>query len=244
LDADRGQGLDQPGGWIGNILPYIEETAFHASMSDGDPATMTPTQLQGASRIISSPITIITCPARRDGGPYLNGTRAINSDANPTAGRSDYGINAGSQLANEVSAGPANLSEGENFHPDTRSFSGVSFVKSKIGIRKIPDGTSKTLLVMEKYIRSDHYTTGQDWGDNETWCTGFNNDNFRTTFFRPEPDKPSPQDNRKGAGSAHTSGVQVCFVDGSARLVSYDIDLVTWRAMGHRDDGAAALSTE
>jgi hypothetical protein len=170
----------------------------------------------------------------------LNGTRAINSDPNPTSGRSDYGINAGSQLENELSPGPSTLAEGENFEPATQAYSGVSFVKSRIGIRKISDGTSKTLLAMEKYIRSDHYTTGQDWGDNETWCTGFNNDNFRTAYFRPERDKPSPQDNRKGAGSAHISGVSVCFCDGSARLVSFDIDLVAWRAMGHRSDGSVA----
>ena len=244
LDSDRGQGLDQPGGWVANILPYIEEGAFHASMGDGNPAEITQAQLDGASLIISSPINIITCPSRRDGGPYANGTRAINAGPNPTAGRSDYGINCGDQLHNELSGGPATISDGENYDPDTRPYTGISFVKSKISIGKVEDGTSKTLLCMEKYIRSDHYTTGQDHGDNETWCTGFNNDNFRTTHFRPERDKPSPQDNRKGAGSAHTSGVHVVYVDGSARNISYDIDLVTWRSMGHRSDGVAFLAAD
>ena len=246
LDSDRGQNLDQPGGWIGNILPYIEESAFHASMSDGNAAELTAVQLDGAARIIASPISIITCPSRRDGGPYANGTKAYNAAVNPTAGRSDYGINAGQQLANEQGNFPSSIAAYENFNfgvtttgktGDRYTYDGISFIQSKVGINHIIDGTSKTILAMEKYIRSDHYLTGQDHGDNETWCTGFNNDNFRTTYFVPERDKPTPQNNRKGAGSTHQTGVNVCFADGSARTIDYNVDLFTWRSMGARNDG-------
>lgn len=43
------------------------------------------------------------------------------------------------------------------------------------------------------------------------------------------------------ARSAHTGGVNVCFADGSVRFVSSGVDLVTWRNLGSRADGAATV---
>ena len=36
-DPDRGFNKEQPGGWIYNILPYIEEGRLHDQGSDGNP---------------------------------------------------------------------------------------------------------------------------------------------------------------------------------------------------------------
>jgi hypothetical protein len=47
------------------VLPYAELTAIHQLGSDGQPATLTPQQLDGASRRTMTPVTIINCPSRR-----------------------------------------------------------------------------------------------------------------------------------------------------------------------------------
>ena len=36
----------------------------------------------------------------------------------------------------------------------------------------IPDGTSNTLLLGEKFVTTDHYADAAEWGDNEPWAGG------------------------------------------------------------------------
>jgi hypothetical protein len=40
-DADRGFGMDQPGGWMFNLLPYCEQNALYHQAADGDPYVLT-----------------------------------------------------------------------------------------------------------------------------------------------------------------------------------------------------------
>lgn len=253
-DADRGQGEQQPGGWVYNILPYMEEGAFHAMSGDGIRDEITKAQMDGAARVISQPLALINCPTRRESRPYANGTGAINASPIPLAGRSDYAISCGSQQANELNPGPATIAAGSNgWGPGSETgrssgkiiYSGFSFTNSKIGVNHIEDGVSKTVMLMEKFVTSDWYTTGQDWGDNETWCTGFNNDNFRSTYFLPKQDTTTDrttQDRaRYLAGSAHGAGIFVCNGDGSVEMIPYGIDPLIWTAKGHRSNGAEVV---
>ena len=61
-DADRGQGEQQPGGWMYNIMPYMEEGAFHALAGDGIADEITSRQMDGAAQVISQPLALINCP--------------------------------------------------------------------------------------------------------------------------------------------------------------------------------------
>ena len=256
-DADRGQGEQQPGGWLYNSLPYMEEGAFHAMSGDGNPSEITEQQKQGTAQVISSPLALINCPTRRESRAYRNGTGAINSAPIPMAGRSDYAANCGSQQANELNPGPSSIDAGTNgWGPGSTTgrsgsriiYSGFSFTNSKIGINHVEDGLSKTIMIMEKFVTSDWYTTGEDWGDNETWCTGFNNDNFRVTFYPPKRDTSKDRTTKDRArylvGSAHDAVVNVCNGDGSVESVSYGIEPLVWKSRGHRSDGSYALVTD
>ena len=252
-DADRGFSKEQPGGWMYNILPYVEETALHQLPTDGDPDTLTQKQMDAAREVVVRPITIINCPSRRS-----NGDRAFqsaqtwigyNASANPpernVAGRSDYGINCGDGPNNEFSSGPSSLEQAASLTAkgDWQSdkparqeqLSGISFERSEVGMRHIEDGTSKTYLVGEKYLSTRNYLTGQDPADNETWCTGFNNDNYRTAFLAPKRDTNVV--NTLIFGSNHEAGFHVAFCDGSVRSISFSVDLVAHKNMAHRSDG-------
>ena len=205
-DPDRGFGDDQPGGWVYNLLPFIEETALHDKGSDNNPKAVTPGQSLAAREVLSSPINIINCPSVRQARPYpaenSNAASDLYNSRSPRiaregigCGRSDYAANAG-DLYLEFGPGPPNYSAAPTYawisdgrlsaapftgFPIRELLSGICFERSQIKIGQITDGTSKTYMVGEKFITVENYETGADPGDNETWCTGFNNDNYRVT---------------------------------------------------------------
>ena len=102
-------------------------------------------------------------------------------------------------------------------------------------------------MIGERYVPVAHYETGEDPGDNETWCTGFNNDNYRRTGrisggaiveAVPIPDTDSTAAERAGRFGSLPSGTRnAAFCDGSIGSISYDIDWQVHRDLGNREDG-------
>lgn len=267
-DADRGFGKDQPGGWIYNLLPYFEQYNLYALASDGKPETITRQQKFAASSIIETPLSVINCPSRRANAVYPltnNSGRFVGffNASDPSAvGRSDYAANSG-HVFNEwpievLGRGPRDLREARNWTvngywgidqapfdravSDQEVMTGISFERSTVSMRQVTGGLANTYLVGERYIPVAEYTTGLDLGDNETWCTGFNNDNYRKTGrlengkvveCAPIPDSSQGIIEPRGRfGSAHAGTWNAAFCDGSVREMTYDID---WRV--HRDLG-------
>ncbi len=113
---------------------------------------------------------------------------------------------------------------------------GISFQRSEVKIKHVTDGTSHTYMIGERYINPDNYETGTDGADNETWCTGFNNDNFRCAFDPPEQDRRGVSYSNR-FGSVHYAGWYVSWCDGRVELTGYDIDLMVHRGNANRTDG-------
>lgn len=274
-DPDRGYGKDQPGGWIYNTLTYIEQAALHDLGADGDKNFLSQGQRLAARDVVTQPITIINCPSRRPVGTYPMSTNEAgnglrNSLTPDVAGRSDYAINSGHAYSEwpfntGLGSGPQSYQTAdswtwgsEQFHTlvdGSPALSGVSYERSTVGFRQITDGSSNTYLIGEKYINSGRYEDGTDSGDNETWCTGFNNDNYRTTGrlagngrvieATPVPDIIPDENGQTGYvpdpwtrfGSAHPSVWLMSFCDGSVHAISYEIDWQIHRDLGNREDG-------
>jgi prepilin-type N-terminal cleavage/methylation domain-containing protein/prepilin-type processing-associated H-X9-DG protein len=123
---------------------------------------------------------------------------------------------------------------------------------------KITDGTSKTLVIGEKYVRSDMYGGG-GYSDDHGWSEGWDPDAIRSTCFQPLQDSDGYQHQSLGAsdpygrdkdipyfGSAHSGGFNCIFADGSIHTLSYDIDVTVFNALGTRNGDeiidAAALN--
>ena len=256
-DADRGFGEDQPGGWLFSVLPFIEEQGLYDQAGDGDRTRITQQQMAGARRTVTSPIKSLTCPSRRAPVTYPKPTDgtfvANNATRNPNggnvAGRGDYAMNSGDENVSETSSGPASLGQAASFAwcndrlgkrvgscGLARMFSGISFCRSEVAVKDIPDGTSHTYMIGEKYLNPANYATGLDPADNETWCTGANNDNYRTGFSAPMRDR-SGVAHSTAFGSAHAASWVMAYADGHVKPLSFDISPSVQRGASHRADG-------
>lgn len=110
----------------------------------------------------------------------------------------------------------------------------------------ITDGLSNTLLVGEKFVRSDNYEGG-GYSDDRGWADGWDPDTIRSTCFQPLGDgDPTAfaHDEFYGRdadnwffGSAHPVAFNMAFADGSVHKINYDVDVVLFNNLADRDDG-------
>lgn len=259
-DPDEGFGEKQPGGWIFNVLPFIEQENVRV-LGSGLPWAQ---KKDAVLQVIQTPIKEMNCPSRRQPKLYLTDWEPRNCTKPPVAAvisgneffmlaKTDYGVNCGNQDRNEISGAwpstspppmPAPPAEPKDFE------NGISYRCSKIGIRDVLDGTTNTLAVGEKYLSLTEYEKGRDAADNETMYVGYDNDMYRTTYVvDPNPNNdpeayPPRQDHRTIKktlvyGSAHGSGFNSVFCDGSVRVISYNISRANYTRLGARSDGLA-----
>jgi prepilin-type N-terminal cleavage/methylation domain-containing protein/prepilin-type processing-associated H-X9-DG protein len=239
-DADRGFGKRQPGGWGYNYLAFAEQTALHQTGAGLGSAE----KRRAVVVVVGTPISFYHCPSRRPAVPYPN-KRApnfvgVNCAAAALLARSDYAVNCGDQNENQLGSGPGSILSADNANykwPDTNNHTGVSYLRSEIGIKHVKDGTSNTYLLGERYLNPDNYETGLDSADNENYCSGYNNDVARTAAGGPPlRDIPGVEIGDR-FGGPHSAGCNFAMCDGSVRLIPYQIEHEMHRRLANRDDG-------
>lgn len=112
---------------------------------------------------------------------------------------------------------------------------GILHRMSKLRSETLRDGLASTYLIGEKYVNADHYATGRDPGDNRPWLVGFSSTNVRWAYDPPARDRAGTS-LPDVFGSAHRSGWNAAFADGSVRTQSYDIDLAVHRTLASAGD--------
>lgn len=254
--ADISSTAGQPGSWTFALLPYLEQTSlyqlgnYHNSVADRD---------QELRRRLNIAVPVYNCPSRRgvevqQFDPNCASCAMPVGTATALLGtvRGDYAVNCGDSAPDPnhlISwplnfSGPGNLADAEalthsNQWPQPpRDWTGISWLGRGVRLAELTDGTSHVLLYGEKYVMSDAYHSGKDWGDNEPLYGGFNNDNHRSTHphWRLMRDKRGIM-SIGSFGSAHSEGANFVMADGSVHLVSYAIDTRLYQYLGNRNDG-------
>jgi len=247
-DPDRGYNERQPGGWAYNILSYCE----HASIHDLGKGMSAANKRRAATEAIKSPCAIYYCPSRRtkDLFPNLIGG-GTNYDTTPFVTRSDYAANAGSGASNQSGGGPGSLQDGDASFFNTGDWKtivtksdGICYARSKVGVKLISDGQSKTICAGEKYLDPKLYETGVDGADNEHAYTGWNNDLYRTAnnvgSNDPSPDTSGSKNNETNRfGGPHISTWNCFMADGAVMQIPYETNFLVVQAMCDRNDGKA-----
>ncbi len=281
-DTNQGYGADQPGSWYFNILPYIEEQSLHdlgkgqavntAAFKAGSiqlhqtPVAAFHCPSRRAARLYQSAWGALDEQAW---------VEQLPSAASPTSVKGDYAANSGDslthagngfgsdQFARPPSYNAWKITGWNNWQPTNNCpttgtpnrfcQTGVIHYRSEIKFSQIPDGTTSTYLIGEKFLSPDMYenlpTTGNGrYGDNQGAWSGFEWDNHRVAWnpasaidqnsYQPRQDTPGVDDpNIYAFGSAHPGGLNMAMCDGSVQSVSYDIDRDAHRYLANRFDG-------
>jgi prepilin-type N-terminal cleavage/methylation domain-containing protein/prepilin-type processing-associated H-X9-DG protein len=220
-DADRGTDWRQPGGWLYNVLPHIEQQVLH-DLGLGAGVWSGPAKKLAHGQRMAAPLSVFYCPTRRAplAYPWTDWDLA-NADPKtvvPIAGHADYAGNGGDFYTDPdnpaaaawssiyTCAGPNNTTEVENppgqmtsmarttFANVAKVATGIMYCGSMVTMADVTDGASNTYLIGEKYLNPDSYFTGNDGTDNGPALQGDNADIVRWSGWRPDNHWPPMQD--------------------------------------------------
>lgn len=235
-DPNRGVGKQQPGGWIYQLLPYLERSDLAtagAGQSDSDLGVT-------LAKVSTTSVPVFKCPTRSSEpvGPSTAIFLYANMINPVSAAKTDYAVNEGDFITN-TPAGPPSLVDGDSSSyvwTDVSKATGVSFLRHGVRTADIADGLSNTYFCGEKNVSTKGYTTADDSGYDQTMFSGVDLDIARWTIEPPISDREAIIVRR--FGSAHSAGCFMARCDGSVSLVSYSIDQQVHRAAGNRSNGS------
>jgi prepilin-type N-terminal cleavage/methylation domain-containing protein len=211
--------------WIAHSLPYLDEDPLRDRLDFNKSAPGSP-ELQ---RAVAVQLPILQCSS-----DARSSTVSTAIPGQPFAYTSYLG-NTGSQGGGQLKDFQVN-----GMFRSPHDFPGM---RAALGIGKVTDGTSQTLFVGERPI----ITWSNNGGDFGWWANGHGlqwppagrGDNVLDSSggLRPGSLRGDQLDDVFHWWSYHVGGGQFLFVDGSTRLVSYDIDHHTLRALSTRNGG-------
>jgi prepilin-type N-terminal cleavage/methylation domain-containing protein len=158
-DPDAGFGPKQPGGWIYNVLPFIEQPALR-ELGRG---LQDDAKQSAIAKLLATPIEVFNCPSRRlpRAYPYAGASPLRNVEPPKDVAKTDYAINR------------------------LISYEKSEVIVSEIQLSR---GLSNTLFVGEKAVSTNQYRTGQAPGDTLAMYAGDSDDIRRDATGSPTSD--------------------------------------------------------
>jgi prepilin-type N-terminal cleavage/methylation domain-containing protein/prepilin-type processing-associated H-X9-DG protein len=251
----------QGAGWAYQILPFVEQLSLQRAGNNINNVA-----------IRNSPLSVYVCPSRRNpsklggghstargggplcyGAPYFGPETRSNPDVQKTEG-TYWGIIVpsepeGIRVRTTLAGTGGSLRNGKD---------------ASVNMNQIPDGTSNTLLLGERWMRPGQYSGGA-WNDDHGIISALDQDQMRIGDQPPLPDtnlnprtrapvtegennpccdwwrdpdtrSPSP---RLGSrfGGPHPAGLNAVFADGSVRSIRWSVSQTVFANICRRDDG-------
>ncbi len=205
--------------WSAYILPYLEEGSINGTInykqSAADPVNW---------KVIEYFVPTYQCPSSKQ----LKLMGGISAKGNDCLAETNY-------------PGIGDHTNDAWWWPVVKPSSGILFVKSRVRIRDVLDGTSKTLMVGESVPYDDPYPYPPGTEMGKAWAAG----NRVSTYYGIN--RTSSHD-QSGVACSHPGGAQFAFADGHVAFVDESIaqsllQALTTRAPGKVRTGAGILPT-
>ena len=211
---------------------------------------------------------VLYCPTRRPpvtfSSQFLLTGNLLNALPPPSAAHTDYGSNIGDTWIDDVdpryppqwvalwpTPGPQHMSDvvdaqghitanaATTFRNIASVADGITYMGSMIRAADITDGLTVTYLIGERSISTAVYFSCpiSYCDEDEAAFVGHWRDITCVAAF-PLPHCDNERQSTGLFGSAHPSGFNMAFCDGSIRLMSYSIDYITHSRLASRRDGA------
>lgn len=218
--------------WISITLPYMEEQDLHDRMDFSVWAF--PQERSSNTPALATPIKILQC---------VSDTRSENVSDEINDNRYAYTNYLG--VIGSTAGGKAIDYRGDGMFPSSVFWPPID--AKPVTLQRVTDGTSKTLAAGERPV-IDFWQP--EFGDMGWWAAGAG-DRW-PPIGRADNILDSSEGLRRGSQAAdqfddafhwwsyHPSGAQFVFVDGSARMITYDVDHNTILAISSRDGGEQA----
>ena len=217
------------------LLPFLEEQAIHDAF---DPAL--PVEHDGNSIAMRSPVALMHCPSRRPPSPTRDfGNNEAGSRVMGVAAGGDYAANAGLNATFGVNNPDAPL----QLHRI-----GPLYTRSRVKLRNVKDGTSKTLVFGDRHIPLPGPNVTVRLRSTRIGDTAFFAADNPRVCFAGSRDGLAPREDVicRGAfqdacayqfGGTHVSIVQFAMMDGRVQPLDKDIEVSVLRALSTIGDG-------
>jgi prepilin-type N-terminal cleavage/methylation domain-containing protein len=249
-DPDKTLGMEQPGGWIYNLMPFMGlDVVQEIGLGSSD-------EYAALARQKSYMLPMFICSSRRKMVTYPKSEESYNAATPDFVAKTDYAANGGTWVAygpgpDAACAGSfpnctwqMTQPAGSWSYDDVRSnveanFNGVVGLMVKVQPAHVRDGADYTILVGEKYLDPRRYKTGDDPSDNNTLFQGNDADTTRWcgNSLAPLQDEPNTDTGSLRFGSPHSAGAFFVFCDSHVQMLNYNIDPTVYENLGNRKDG-------
>jgi prepilin-type N-terminal cleavage/methylation domain-containing protein/prepilin-type processing-associated H-X9-DG protein len=222
-------------GWSAMILPFVEADNVYKTINFNVPAYSDNLHENNSS---DSPAG--WAPASRERGPAGNTANQLASRSQPKlfVCPSTPRVKPENTFKDYAVAYDNNAA-GENCCPERRpsgsrgDFTGMGWINSQIKMTDVSDGTSNTVMVIEKA-----HNVNQSWCPDRLGCNPFFFVSHQSQGFVYATQPPnSTLPNSRAAYSWHTGGLNAVFVDGHVQFIPNSVSMVTYRAWFSRASG-------
>lgn len=252
-DHDPPSKYGQPGGWIYQLLPFVDSGELYALPQVAGGRETVEAKIH---ELLATPCLVFQCPSRGNTKVVpFNSTRIpLISNLAETPARvalTDYAANGGTKpIGLPGPAGRSLRQIDSNRWPQLAESDGMILYQNRIRMANVTAGSSNVLWVGEKFVGHLNYSFDHTGGNDQSMYSGECSDIRRyatmsiihdsvggaeiTVINGNKIETEIDYGPRQAFGSPHPATMNAVMADGSTRRLGFDIDWAVFRLLSIR----------